>query len=366
MMRSRNDPAGRTTRLAAAFVLSCSGFPGLAVAGDAFADAPCWLLQPSTDRITGHIGVSRAYGFTAEQPLQLARERALGGLVNYLGLEVPAAELTAQGKSSADEWEISGHTLRLAASYQAAGWLFQYAYHAPSGEAPATRCALPRQADPARCEPAWVCNPVQPGAVGVVGISHRAMSLPRQFSLAQENALQLLRYSFGVRVHGGERYFAAGHHLGSVRLRAQDMQVEASGPPPQDVRLYVREVRFWGDSLLLWMVSPDLAYYPTPSGAGWVTEIPDGLGHAAVGMAGRTVSNLVSDQVELAVQRAITELAKAVDVEVEAHDLSARSAQSRYRMSAVSNEVDVSLHARVLAMYLDDAGKVFVLVVPRK
>ncbi len=364
MMRSRN-PTARTTRLVTVLVFSCGAFPGLVAADAAFTDAPCWLLQPSTDSIIGHIGVSRTVGFTAEQPLQLARERALGGLVNYLGLDVPAAELTAQGKSAVNEWVVSGHTLRLTAPYQAAGYLFQYAYHTPSGEAPATRCELPR-ADPARCEPAWVCNPVQPGAVGVVGISHRAATLPRQFNLAQENALQLLRYSFGVRVHGGERYFSAGHHLGSVRLRAQDMQVEASDTVPQDIRLYVREVRFWGDSLLLWMVSPDLAYHPTPDGAGWVTGPPEELGPSAVGMAGRTASNLVSDQVELAVQRAVAELAKAVDVAVEAHDLSARSGQSRYRVNAVSNEVDVSLYARVLAMYLDDAGKVFVLVVPRK
>jgi hypothetical protein len=366
MMGSRNNIAGRTIRFAAAFALSCCTFSAPASAVDTFADAPCWLFQPSTDHLIGHIGMSRAIGFTADQPRQLARERALAGLVNYLGLEIPAAELTAQSRSTAGEWEIGGHRLRLAEPYEKAGYLFQYAYHAPSGEAPATRCKPPRQADPPRCEPAWVCNPVQPGAVGVVGISHRAATLPRQFSLAQENALQLLRYSFGVRVHGSERYFSAGHHLGSVRLRAQDMQVEASSPPPQDVRLYVREVRFWGDSLLLWMVSPDLPYHPTPDGAGWVTGPPEELGPSAVGVAGRTVSNLVSDQVELAVQRAIAELAKAVDVAVEAHDLSARSRQSRYRMNAVSSEVDVSLHARVLAMYLDDAGKVFVLVVPRK
>ncbi|MFA9460355.1 hypothetical protein [Thiohalorhabdus methylotrophus] len=328
---------------------------------------PCWMTHPSPGGRIGAVGVSRTLS-AGDPPLVIARRRAARGLLGYLGgddlpegLDKRLREMAERGGTA----ELAGRVVRFAAPFERKGYLYA---HAVLGGKPLDRswrspCPDRTAVAPGDCRPAWICTPVQGDHVGVLGVSFRAATRPRQFELAANNAVKLLEYTLGVQVEGAERFLRAPTAAGTIRLRTSEFDIEKSGGVTKDIRLYTKQLRIQGDVLYVWLVSPDLPPYPAPEDLDWMREpSPEGM-NGAVGMSIRTADGLLSTQIERAFEKGIFALAKNRGAHIESIQHLRHGGGGRYYLEGVTSEVDTSLRARLLGFHPRPDGRVFVWVV---
>ncbi|HKJ88159.1 MAG TPA: hypothetical protein VKA48_06595, partial [Gammaproteobacteria bacterium] len=249
--------------------------------------------------------------------------------------------------------------------YKRHGYLYAHALlgAAPLGEQWRSPCPSEARADPAKCRPAWICAPVQGDRVGVLGVSFRAATLPRQFELAARNGVKLLEYTLGVRVQGAERFLRFPTAAGTMRLRASDFSIEKKGRVTKAIRLYTKQLRFYGNVLYVWLVSPDLPPYPVPAGLEWMQDPAAGGRNGAVGTSVRTADGLLSTQIERAFEKGVFALAKNRGARIASVQHLRYGGGGRYYLEGVSSEVDTSLRPRLMGFHIRPDGRVFVWVV---
>jgi hypothetical protein len=261
---------------------------------------------------------------------------------------------------------LNDRTVHFAAPFERKGHVYAWAL---LGEKPPSAhqrpCPAKAKVDLRQCRPAWICAPVQDGQVGVLGVSHRAATLPRQFELASRNALKLLEYTYGVRVKGQERFLEQSDAVGGIRLRSSAFQVSGQKGGSEDIRLYPKELRRQGGVLYVWLVSPDLPPYTVPQDIDWTRSAPGGVEEGAVGMSRRTADSLLSSQIERAFEKGVFALAKNQGAHIETVEHLRRGSRGRYFLRGVSTQVDTEIQARMRGFYRHPDGRVFVWVVPK-
>jgi len=316
---------------------------------------PCWLQRPSPPGVVGAIGVARTLSLTLA-PRHLARLRAIEQLAAGFDTALPIDQGVRAAVLNDDrQLSLGGATIYLIDEWQQQGYLYAYAALQPIVP---QRCPPPPPVDLAHCEPNWICAPVQSDGVGVVAVSDRVGTPDLQFRQALYNGIQLLAYRYGADVSGSERYLRHQGGLGGMRLRFVDHQVQQSGTLPEQFRLQVRELRWLGDRLYLWLVSPDL---PPPAIA--VTDLTwrqqpnrDGV-IGVIGSAGRSWDGLISTQIDLAMRDALVALAKLRGVGVESIDKLRRSRAGSEWGRSILITVQNHLRAQLLALYHDPVSE---------
>ncbi|HKL77053.1 MAG TPA: hypothetical protein VJ985_01605 [Gammaproteobacteria bacterium] len=317
----------------------------------------------------GAIGVSRTISLQTPPPT-LARLRALRSLQGYLGGGElsPAIREAVDGLGKAGgRVTVGGRPVYFAPTFEQEGYVYGWALLGESAPAAQWRRPCPQKAAvaPRECRPAWLCAPVQDGHVGVLGVSYRAATLPRQFELAAQNALKILEYTYGVQVEGQERFLKTTSGVGGIRLRSTDFELSDREGVGGDIRLYPKELRFHGDVLYVWLVSPDLPPYPVPEDLGWAKSAAGAAETGAVGVSRQTADSLLSSQLERAFEKGVFALAKNQGARIKSVEHVRQGTGGRYFLQGVSTKVDTTIQARMRGFYLHPDGRVSVWVVPR-
>lgn len=340
-------------------------------AGSTFSDTslgqtpPCWFNEPSPDGVIGSIGVARNLAARKGVPLLVGKRRAVAGLLPYINISLSEKELDQLISKGGKEIVLSDQVVHLGDNFIREGQLYQYAYIG-SPSSIVKSCSVKTPSIPEKCEPQWFCSPSREGVGGVVGVSFRASSPSRQLQIAVNNGIKLLEYTYGVEVEGRERYIrgrnqsnASSDIVGTMRLSIRNLDVRKNKERlPDTIRIYIKEQRLVGENLFVWLVSPDLPDYPSPVNLEWIHSPGT---HGAVGIAGKAV--LLSRQIDIAVQKGVAELAKLKGIDIQSIDYIRQSRLGKQTVSDTSVRYDSRVEARVRAMHLDKAGKVFVLVV---
>ncbi len=333
------------------------------------AEAACWLTHPASEERKGAIGVTEtpSLGVPAHER---ARRRVVRQLAGALGAPEELSESVKEsirelGKD-AGTVKVRGEPVYLRGFYDGFGHL--YAYGIRSSEAAPDElykaCPERTRVRPGECEPGWICSPVRDGLAGFVGVSYRAATTARQYSLALENAVTMIEYAYGVNVKGSERYIQRDNGVGVLRFRTRSFDVDQGGELPAEVEAYVRELRYHKGRLYVWLVSPDLPVYPAPADRSWIREPQQNGISGAVGTAGRTADTLLSSQIQRAVDKGAYELAKIKGIQVDSEEQLKRSGIGKYYIQDVETEVRTSINLRVLGIDLDNDGLVHVWVAP--
>lgn len=322
MMRRRT---GLAITLLTASLVACVPHEEQTVRRAEVPSAPpaCWVYRPVRPELglIGSVGIARTLAIGGENRVrQLAKVRALLGLAGYLGVTMTEKRLNELVAADGESVVLASHQVQFVDHYDDwYGYRYEYAMlDAPQVTAKAVRTGCDQRCAPAQCEPAWLCAPMTEDAAGFVGVSFRATSLPAQYRAAVENALAQLRYFYGVEVKTQGWFYTAGDSLGSYRLRLTDVAVaDGASDSEQSKRFLVTESCFVGPQLYLHVASPDLPPLPQVAAHNWLHQ-PNQRGYiGATGSAGNTSAGLLSSQIELAVKRALGELAGGTKTHIE-------------------------------------------------
>jgi hypothetical protein len=268
------------------------------------------------------VGIARTIAIGGpKRVVQLAKQRSAMGLSAYLGIsELDQKALDRLIKPETVEFELDGQKIRFVDHFDWQGYRYQYALlNAPVVSIDALRSHCDKDCVPAKCEPSWMCDPMEHDKAGLVGISFRSTSLPTQYRIAVLNAIDQLRFLYGVKVQTQGWYYHAKDSLGSYRVRVRDVEIEPSQEsPPKELRFLVSNSCFSGEQLFVRVVSPDLP--PMHHGVEarkWIDE-PNQSGHqGAVGIASLTSDGLISSQIKLAIKRAFGGLSGTENTQIE-------------------------------------------------
>ncbi len=352
--------------LALAQALAMTGCAGRG-GGKSAASAPCWFYSPSPDDMIGAIGVSDRQ-VSIGSPEAYARERAIEGVLQYLRIDkagIDKEALKAATKGDSDQLAVAGQTLRLAEhSYRRQGLIYAYAALGSQGDLRRQQQACPEKAriNPDRCEPRWLCQPATTTLGGIVGVSTVASFPSKQYELAFKNGVILLDYAYGVKVEGVQEFLLTKTSIGIFRTHQNDVAMAKIGRLPTEIRLYVKGLRFYGDRLYLWIVSPDLPPYTGSDDLDWRFKPSQGGRIGAVGESGATARNLLSDQIHRAFAKGAIELAATMNVQVDAELTLYRGTSSLFAQR-IRSALDTTVHPVLRGTYLADDGRVYVWVV---
>lgn len=319
---------------------------------------PDWFFKPSPGSTIGSLGMSRTVS-AGGNPDEYAREYALSGLLDYYEIECSSEDKSYKdlisGKVS--EASIKGQKFSIPNILRCKDFIIA---RAVSGSADSGNPVEGvGNISPFDCKPRWICSPASGETGGVLGVSYRAVSPQRQYELAVSNGLLLMKYAYGVDVKGSEKIRRIRSGTGVVRLRRNNMSLRVLGNANR-VRLYVKEVRYVGETLYLWLVSPDLPRFETDDS--WIRgEISAGV----VGSSRKTVSNLLSAQIENAVEKAIVNLAKSGAVSVDVEEFYKKSTYSSLFDQLVESSVNTKVFPSLRGFYLGRDDQVQVWLVPK-
>jgi hypothetical protein len=268
------------------------------------------------------VGIARSMAIGGPKRVrQLAKQRAVVGLSAYLGIEeLDETKLDSLVKPETPELALNGQQIRFVDHVDWQGYRYQYAVlNAPQVSINTLRSDCNKSCLPTQCEPSWLCDPMENNKAGMIGISFRATTLPTQYRIAVHNAIDQLRFLYGVKVQTQGWYYQAKDSLGSYRVRVRDVEVEPSqASPPKELRFVVSNSCFSGEQLYVRVLSPDLP--PIRHGVAarkWIDE-PNQSGHqGAVGTASLTSDGLISSQIKLAIQRAFGGLSGSENTQID-------------------------------------------------
>jgi hypothetical protein len=307
---------------------------------------PCWLEQPVSAAQTGQIGLARDLDSGGVKPALRARQRALEQLASHLNLQLDVSGIDA----TQTEFELAGRRFYLADEISRDGYVYSYVTLSPA--APDFPQCAPRSCDINRCEPAWLCAPSDDHTFATLGVSFNATSPVEKEAKAIDNALLQAAFIHGSDVQASKRLFQKSQEdylysslvqTGEVRqLLVEELPHLVTDRCQAQGNLYSR-VSFPGLApLQLNLEHGDIAWIQNPKYQGR---------HAAVGSTERwTASGLFSDQIKLAIKRALIQLAfeNRSDVSEELYTVTYTSGNTLV-VTDIREQTAVTLSARVLS-----------------
>lgn len=315
--------------------------------------APCWFNEPIQNDQAGALGLARDLNVGSGNPLQFSRHRALTSLSNYLGLEhiPPRRELDI----NSSETSLGNYNIYFADEFHYGGYVYSYASIQPYSEDKNTQQCQIQQCDFQQCNPAWLCEPNLDKQAGLLGTSFRSSSMPAQYNEAINNALQQLEPLYGVNISVNDRFYTNYSSMGTLRLLLSDSELSMA-QQQQDIslRYLVSNSCQLGEQLFLRVSFPELPPLSSVPASTWMKNPSTEQLQGAIGSVhGRVASTLLSDKIRLAIKRGLIALAKAKNSNISAELLSIERNNRYYQVSAITEESEVSLHARVNGIHFN-------------
>jgi|GEM_PF-2712069 len=315
-------------------------------------EQPCWLQKPVTADQHGQVGVARNLSAGADKPETLSRQRAVERLCQSLGKNCTQDQIN----SAVEAGQIDNQTLYFE-DFAQAGSLFSYAALQPI---PTNLCPLER-CDLTACDPQWLCSPSTAKGVGVLGISYRSMSLSRQQDLATENALYQAQFLYGVDIRAAKQLRRSQSSAGrqSVLVQQNEFGGKIHPMPPYRVLAQCNSRGSLFQQVEIDHLKPSTLNNSAPPPPTWLKSPKQPGFDGAVGAVERRVaSGLLSDQLELAIERAAVELAFEQSSQVKASQIVVSSgAGGIISVSVTSEKTKVSLKARVADVHFEKSSR---------
>ncbi|MCB9494449.1 MAG: hypothetical protein H6681_03270 [Desulfobacteraceae bacterium] len=320
---------------------------------------PGWFLNPSPGGCVGSVGMARTIS-VGGNPEYHARKYAVDGLLDYYGVKINSCDEKyknlLEGKKNSAVFQ--GRSFQISNTLKTSDYIIARAVS--GGSSSCSESAGGEDFSPYDCSPGWICSPGSGGIGGVLGVSYRAMSPQRQYEIAIENGLLLLKYSYGVDVYGTEEIRRIKSGTGLLRIRQNALSVKMLDNK-DSIKLYVKAIRYVGETIYLWLVSPDLPVFPEDNS--WIYG---NLKSGAVGESGKTASNLLSYQIYNAFDKAVMNMAKNKELGIEVTELLRRTSGSSLFDQLIKSSVNTRVFPSLRGFYLDRNDRVMVWLVPNR
>ncbi|PIE75367.1 MAG: hypothetical protein CSA18_00330 [Deltaproteobacteria bacterium] len=320
---------------------------------------PEWFFYPSSNNQIGSIGISRTISVGDCDSTCHARKYALKGLFDYFEINVDEnnKNYVKLIKGEKKTFAIKGKVFSVPDILFSHDYVFARAVSEGSGCSNKTDISVPFS--PEECSPHWICSPASGGGCGgIIGVSYRAASPQRQYELAVKNGLLLLKYSYGVDIKGNESIRRLKTGTGIIRLRKNNFTMKLLGDKDK-IRIHVKAIRYSGERMYLWLVSPDLPSFEINNA--WING---NISAGAVGISGKTASNLLSSQIDRAVQNALFNMAKNKELGVEVNETFIKKSDASIFDQIIKNSVKTKIFPGLRGFSLDREDIVRVWMLP--
>jgi len=318
---------------------------------------PDWFFNPSPGRSIGSIGMSRNMSIGAN-PEDYARKYAVAGILNYYNIRVSDDNKAYKNLIKGDKitGNIGGVAINIPHILKTKDYIIAHAIHM---EGISVKYNSDKFISPPKCSPSWICSPASGEYGGAIGVSYRAVSPQRQYEIAIKNGLLLLKYSYGIEVEGEEEFRRIKTGTGSIKIKRNNISASMVGDK-ESIKVYVKALRYDGETLYLWLVSPDLPVLE----AGEKDWISGRTFIGAVGSCRKT--SLLSDQINKASYKAVIELAKNKKVDINVEELTRQTSYSSFFDQLITSGVNTRVFPVLKGFYLDKYEKVHVWLVPKQ
>lgn len=320
---------------------------------------PQWFFSPSSYNQIGSVGISRTVSIGGDGAYY-AKKYALKGLFDYFEISVDENNKNyiklLKGKEKTAN--IKGRV------FSVPDILYSHDYVIARAVSAGASCGVGSDISkgffPYECIPHWICSPAagDGGCGGVIGVSYRAVSPQRQYELAIKNGLLLLKYSYGVDIKGSEDIRRLRSGTGVLRLRKNNFSLKLLGDKDK-IKLHVKGIRFSGERMYLWLVSPDLPSFGINNS--WIYG---NISSGAVGSSGKTAANLLSSQIDRAVQNALVNMAKNKELGIEVVEFLRKTSEASLFDQIIKSSVNTKIFPGLRGFYLDREDRVTVWMVP--
>lgn len=304
----------------------------------------------------GAVGWARADIVGEDKAARRARFRAAYQLAAYANVDKHALFRAAALGDSRATTDFGDHRLGFPGRHREGARLYVYAVlDPPETEWAPTDCR--RQCHPAQCEPAWVCRPMAEDRAGILGVSAGARTPYRRYRLAAANGEALLRLIYGVEVaavSAFEQWESRGREQRRSAELAELSAGDGQGTAP--VRTLPAARCRHGQHELVHLLAPDLAPLPGAAKADWQSDPTLDGRPGAVGSARVPVTGRISEQIELAIRKALIALAKSKNVTVRGETRVTRDRGGRFVLQRVAETTEALVHGRVAGLRFRGQG----------
>jgi hypothetical protein len=328
----------------------------LLLAIPAGAALPCWAYKPVHGEMVGAVGWARADTVPADQAAQRARFRAAYQLAAYAGADKPALFRAAALTGSDTTTAFGDHRLGFPARHRGEARLYVYAVLDP-GDTPRITTDCRRQCRPAACDPQWLCRPMGSERAGFLGVSAGARTPYRQYRLAAANGEALLRLIYGVEVAAVSVFEQRESGSREQRRSAERAELAAGNSQAKSSARTLTAARCrHGQHAFVHVLTPDLEPLPGATREDWLSDPTLDGRPGAVGSARVPVTGRISEQIELAIRKALIALAKAQNVTVTGTTTVAQDSGGRFVLQRVAEATEALVHGQVAGLRFRGTG----------
>ncbi len=322
---------------------------------------PCWIENPVAGGTTGQIGRALDLWTGGEQPVIKSKRRALGAFGQYFGMDHTDIELTRDTAFVV----MGGKTVYLSPPYRRNGQLLTYASDHPVVTpelCPVSTCSI------SRCDPAWLCASSSEGELTQIGVSYLTANPTKQHEHAISNAQNIARLLYGTQVSASKSLKTVNTNTGTLTfMRSTD---ELNALSQENLPYLVTNSCRNGETLFTRVRFKSDGYQPTFTGSPslWLTNPKyQGIDGAVGSAEKRVASGLFSRQIDLAIRRAIIQLALEKESNLSEDLLNIEYGQGGTLMvSTIHEQTQVTLRAALVALHItgtdDDQPKVYAWV----
>ena len=309
---------------------------------------PCWIDRPITAEYEGQVGVAQSRNNLGRVGTHGSRLKALAAAAKALRYDGVLPELQA-GQNSTN---IGLHKITFTdfidsegLSYSLASWMGQ-----PSN---AKQCA-PNHCDISSCKQSWLCQSPSVEYASVLGVSHYTALPSDRYQRAIDNGLIQARLIYGSSVTSSVDILSSSSERISQQVISTSSNVEYLRNGYLN-HYAVKESCFAGGALLQQILLYDIpSKYLAAKSIDWVKNPKLNGVDGAVGTVEKlSASGLLSTQLNLAVDRALVQLAQEINVEVDTQTMYRRSKNGMLVLHLTSEKSQALLKAQVLAFHFE-------------
>lgn len=323
---------------------------------------PCWLENPVSAKWTGQTGSASALWIGGEKPLVTSKKRALSALGQYVSVDTAEIEIKEDSQTAM----LAGQTVYFSEPYTQNGQIITFASYqklpANTPQCAVSHCAI------SQCDPAWLCESSKKGELTQLGISYLTANPGKQQDNAVRNAQNIAKFLYGANITASKQLKTVHTSTGTMMFLHSDNQLEKN--LENDLPYLVTHSCRSGETLFTRVKFKSEGYQPVAENNPqlWLRN-PKYQGiDGAVGSAEKMVaSGLFSKQIDLAVRRAIVQLALEKESNLSEDLINIEYGHGgTLLVSTIDEKTRVNLKAILVALHItgekDDQPKVYAWV----
>ena len=310
---------------------------------------PCWAFRPVHGDTVGAVGWARADYRPDQQAAQRARFRAAYQLATYAGAGKEGIFRAAGLQDRNATTGFGRSSIGFPYQFRTEARIYVYGVLDPrTAEPPPKACQ--RVCQPAECQPPWLCQPMGQDQAGFLGVSAGARTLHRQYRLAVSNAQALMKLIYGVEVKAISAYEQKQKNGESSRRSQQESDLDFRSGQVKNTRVIPAARCRSGQHAFVHVLAPDLDPLPGSQKQDWFSNPHLGEKTGGIGSSVVPVSGRISEQITIAIRKALVALAMAKDVHVTGETKVARDKDGRFMLQRVAQSTEALVKGKVAGL----------------